>query len=304
MTLPDIDDDHPATLSAPPPVAGGLGANRGGARAAANSRGLLMTILGEYVMPDGGEVWTQTLLEALAGLGVRDKTARQTIARVHERGWLDRTRVGRQTRWHITPALRTLLELGAARIYTFGQQAQEWDGRWLLLLATVPERERSIRYRMNVRLSWAGFGSLGNGMWLTPWVAEESAAADALGELGVAATTFLAELGRLGEGADLASQAWDLPRLRHHYDRFLADAEGLDGRLTDDDDAVRELTTLVHRWRQFPFLDPDLPPELLPPDWPGPRASRRFADLRAELAPRATRWWSRTEQRYTPPSRP
>ena len=105
MTLPDIDDDHPATLSAPAALAGVLGANRDGASAAENSRGLLMTILGEYVMPDGGEVWTQPLLEALAGLGVRDKTARQTIERVHERGWLDRTRVGRQTRWHITPAI-------------------------------------------------------------------------------------------------------------------------------------------------------------------------------------------------------
>jgi phenylacetic acid degradation operon negative regulatory protein len=32
----------------------------------------------------------------------------------------------------------------------------------------------------------------------------------------------------------------------------------------------------VHHWRKFPFLDPDLPNEMLPPGWPRSRARRVF----------------------------
>ena len=35
---------------------------------------------------------------------------------------------------------------------------------------------------------------------------------------------------------------------------------------------------MVHTWRKFPFLDPDLPPELLPARWPRTRAHEVFAD--------------------------
>jgi phenylacetic acid degradation operon negative regulatory protein len=35
-------------------------------------------------------------------------------------------------------------------------------------------------------------------------------------------------------------------------------------------------TLLVHAWRRFPFLDPDLPAELLPSDWPRRRAHELF----------------------------
>jgi phenylacetic acid degradation operon negative regulatory protein len=37
-------------------------------------------------------------------------------------------------------------------------------------------------------------------------------------------------------------------------------------------------TLLVHAWRKFPFLDPDLPPGLLPSRWPRGRAHDLFAD--------------------------
>ena len=33
---------------------------------------------------------------------------------------------------------------------------------------------------------------------------------------------------------------------------------------------------MVHAWRKFPFLDPDLPGELLPARWPRARAHALF----------------------------
>jgi phenylacetic acid degradation operon negative regulatory protein len=286
-----------AELSALAPV---LGARIDGRAGADSSSDLLMTLLGEYVLPNGCRAWTQSLTALLAAMGVRDKAARQALSRMCDRGSLERERVGRQTRLTLTDDARRLLEAGAERIYQFGQRVRPWDGSWLVLLASVPESERHARYRMGLGLSWAGFGSIGQGIWLSPWGEQEDVAVELLGELGVQATSFRAGLGRLGSGQRLAHQAWDLPALRDEYDRFLGDTEPLAGSLPRPADAAVELAELVHRWRRFPFLDPDLPAELLPPDWPGPAAARRFADLRAALLPSAQAWWRDTEADLTP----
>ena len=56
-----------------------------------------------------------------------------------------------------------LLTRGAARIYEFGLRTENWDGQWLMLLASVPEANRHLRYRLRVRLEWQGFGLAGVG---------------------------------------------------------------------------------------------------------------------------------------------
>ncbi|MFC7109898.1 PaaX family transcriptional regulator C-terminal domain-containing protein [Nonomuraea rubra] len=48
---------------------------------------------------------------------------------------------------------------------------------------------------------------------------------------------------------------------------------------------------LIQEWRHFPFLDPDLPAELLQQDWPGPRAAAVFHDLRNRWHRRAQAEW-------------
>jgi phenylacetic acid degradation operon negative regulatory protein len=277
-----------------------LGARRHGSAGVDSSRDLLMTVLGEYVLPHDGGAWTQSLIALMDLLGVRDKAARQALARMCDRGWLERERVGRQTRWRLTDHAHELLDAGAERIYRFGRSGRAWDRTWLVLLASVPERERHVRYRMGLGLTWAGFGSIGQGVWLSPWREQEGVAVELLTRLGIDATSFHAQLGHLGSGSHLAGMAWDLPVLRGQYERFLADTEPLVASTPRDGEAAAELAALVHRWRRFPFLDPDLPPELLPDDWPGPAAADRFAEMRAMLLPAAQEWWRAMEQELTP----
>ncbi|MGH1492194.1 MAG: PaaX family transcriptional regulator [Acidimicrobiales bacterium] len=279
-----------------------LGAKRDGTAGADTSRGLVMTLLGEFVLPNGGVAWTQTLIEALALLGVRDKAARQAISRMHERGWLERTRVGRRTQWRLSESTRALLETGAERIYGFGRTGRAWDGSWLIVLASLPERDRSLRYRMAVGLSWSGFGSLGNGTWISPWADEESSAVQVLDGLGVDAASFVGTLGQLGKQSELVDQAWDLATLRGHYESFLADTAPLvENETSEGESSLTELALLVHRWRRFPFLDPGLPGDLLPADWPGQAAADRFTEARARLLEPATAQWLTWEENYSSP---
>lgn len=295
-----VDPAQSLAGSTPAALAPVLGANRDGSAMADSSRSLLVTVMGEFVQPAGGAVWTQTLIALMELLGIQSKATRQALARMEKRDWLKRDRVGRRTRWLLTDSFSDLLAEGAERIYGFGARPRTWDGRWLVVLASVPERDRQIRYRMGLGLNWAGMGSLGQGLWICPWVDHEPAVTELLHRLDVSASSFRAELGALGSGPELVAQAWDLPDLADRYQRFLAATESLGESAEDVDgtEAATRLAVLVHRWRRFPFLDPDLPRELLPADWPGSVSAQRFANVRAALLDPARRWWSDLEASY------
>lgn len=271
-----------------------LGARRDGSATVETTRGLLMTMLGEFVLPAGGAAWTRTLVSGLDLLGVQEKAARQALSRLEADGWLRRERIGRQARWSLTRHASQLLEEGAERIYGFGRAGRRWNGEWVVLLASVPEPQRATRYRMAQRLSWIGFGPLGPAIWVCPWTSQEAAAHHVLEELGVEATSFRGPVGVVGSADVVARRAWALGDLGEAYDQFLADFRNGTNEV-DDARAVADLTRLVHAWRKFPFLDPDLPAELLPADWPGHQATEHFAACRDRWRAPARRWWNTVE---------
>jgi phenylacetic acid degradation operon negative regulatory protein len=53
---------------------------------------------------------------------------------------------------------------------------------------------------------------------------------------------------------------------------------------------------LVHAWRKFPFLDPELPSGLLPRGWPRRRAHALFVERRARWQPTAHEFFEELEQ--------
>ena len=62
------------------------------------------------------------------------------------------------------------------------------------------------------------------------------------------------------------ADAWDLDRVREQYAAFIEDFARV--RPLSPEACFRQQTLLVHAWRKFPFLDPDLPATLLPRGWP------------------------------------
>ena len=102
-----------------------------------SARSLLMTLLGEYVLPRDRPVWTSTLVQALGTFGVEEKSARQALARTAAEGWLVSERVGRRVRWSLTAQGRKLLTEGAERIYAFGRELRDEQQRPAEFLAQV-----------------------------------------------------------------------------------------------------------------------------------------------------------------------
>jgi phenylacetic acid degradation operon negative regulatory protein len=264
---------------------------------AASARSLLLTVLGEFVLPDGRPVWTATLIDLLADLGVAEKAARQAIMRTADSGWIGASRVGRETRWSLTGAGTRLLREGTDRIYGFASDQRAWDGRWLLLSIGVPENNRALRQRLRTRLGWTGLGSVNPTTWVTPRVEREPEACRVLDELDlrVGSWSFVATAGQLGDERSLARSAWDLDAIESRYEDFL-ELVGRPRPRTDRQALVAQVR-LVQEWRRFPLLDPGLPRALLPPRWSGNRAAEVFRERHAAWAPRAKAAWAELAHR-------
>ena len=244
---------------------------------AASARSLLLTVLGEFVLPAGEAAWTAALVAALGEVGVEEKAARQALSRTAAEHLLSAERDGRRVRWHLSPGGTRLLAEGSERIYSFGRRVEQWDGRWLLLAVSVPETQRQLRHRLRTRLTWAGLGSPLPGLWVTPDTGKEKEVAAAVDELGVEAYSFTGPYGAVGDEQRVVDGAWQLAEVERRYDDFLADfgTAEVDGPR----EAFRTQVRLVQAWRRFPFLDPALPPSLLPATWPGPAAAGLFHTL-------------------------
>jgi phenylacetic acid degradation operon negative regulatory protein len=241
-----------------------------------DARSVLLTVLGEYALPTRDAIWQETLVRSLEALEHKPQSARQALARSVAGGWLTRERHGRRARLSLTTATAEILSTGAARIYSFGDD-WNWDGKWLLVVLRVPEHRRDLRNRMRTRLEWAGFGSIGGGLWITPH-------ADREGEIrvprdsdgAVELLTFDARLAGFGDPRVVVSGAWDLEDVAAEYESFVREFGRLRPRTPEA--VFRAQTMLVHEWRKFPFLDPDLPVDLLPSNWPRQRAREVFRE--------------------------
>jgi phenylacetic acid degradation operon negative regulatory protein len=248
---------------------------------------LLLTVLGEFVHPRGGQVWTGTLVEALGALGVEPKAARQALARTAAEGLLTSDRQGRRVRWTLTEQGARLLEEGTQRIYGFMREPHGWDGQWLVLTVGVPESQRRLRHRMRTRLTWLGLGS--------PDASKEPAVREVVTGLGLGDRAFawVGRTAQIGDPAKMIRAAWDVDDVEKRYLSFVDRFQETTAE-TDRDAFVRQVL-LIQEWRRFPFSDPDLPAELLDHDWPGAVAAAVFHDRRNRWHRRAQAEWDRMD---------
>ncbi len=273
----------------------GVTPDRGPPRRASSAKALLLTALGEFVLPAGGSVWTSTVVRGLAVRGVEERNARQALARLADQGVVRPERLGRRTRWHLTEGGSRLLTVGAERIYGFGAGEDRWDGRWLVVFCSVPEEQRTKRHQLRTQLEFAGFGFLAPGLAISPHPDREDAANAVLKGLDLVpgAVVLRAETGALVADDELLHRAWDLDGLAAEYEAFVAAFESR--RPAGDEDRFGALVDLVHAWRHFPFVDPEIPARLLPAAWIGGRAKRLFDARHDAWSPAARRWYDEAE---------
>jgi phenylacetic acid degradation operon negative regulatory protein len=248
---------------------------------------LVFTLFGEYLLSRRGPIWAGSLIALLQPFGLSEGAVRTVLSRMTRKGWLQSKRSGRNSFYHLTQRGRLLLEEGKARIFHFTWDTP-WDGSWFLLAYSIPENRRQLRDRMRDRLAWLGFGSLGNGLWISPHDVREYVH-QAARRLGIKDHVECFQGHRVTEMdvCQLVAKCWNLPGVNKTYHAFVErwrprlDQCQLDmsaGGMSDKACFALRFR-LIHEFRRFLLEDPFLPRTLLPTDWSGDRAFEVFHAL-------------------------
>ena len=246
---------------------------------------LLRTVIGLYLRPLGGWISTASLIRLAGDLGIPASRARTGIARLKQRGLLTAERTD-AAGYRLDPAALPMLERGDRRIFDIRTMS---DGEpWCLVSYSIPESRRELRHRLRRGLQWLGAGAVSPALWILPGPLEGEVE-DLLRDVGVRDTAVLFRTDAplvAGSLADAVRDWWDLAALRAEHERFQAAVSELPDAVTDRD-AFVAYVRLIDAWRTLPYLDPGLPAELLPADWPGSASFTVFAELSSALAERA-----------------
>jgi phenylacetic acid degradation operon negative regulatory protein len=244
------------------------------------AKSLVMTLFGDVITPHGGEVWMGSLIELLAPFGISDRLVRTSVFRLAEEGWLDAQREGRRSRYTLNPRSAARFERAYRRLYT--PVHRDWDGRWTLVLANVGKITAEQRAMLRKELLWQGYRIVAPFVLTHPapdmdMLDDVLQRADARDSVFVFTASQPDPLPARPLG-DLVAQCWDLELVIAEYTGFIDEFKGLEeildaGRCTWTPETafvVRELA--IHAFRRVNLHDPQLPLELLPPDWPGQTA--------------------------------
>jgi len=251
-------------------------------------RHLILSLFGLYARTDRRHdaLSVRTLIALMEDLDVDAAATRSSVSRLKKRGVLEPTRTGRPTGpagYRLSESALDVLREGDARIWT--RPRASVDDGWLVVVFSVPEAELNKRHELRSLLTRLGFGTAAPGVWVAPGTAYDETLA-ALDRAGLTSYTELFRGAYLGSGPARArvSEWWDLPAIATLYDEFLAEHRRLT-RLRDPEPerAFAAYLPMLTAWRRLPYLDPGIPLDLLPDDWPGITAGELFVTLDERL---------------------
>lgn len=251
---------------------------------------LLRTIIGLYLRRIGGWISASDLVSLAGELDIAPAHARTAIARLKQKGMLLSERDG-AIGYRLNPAAVEMLERGDRRI--FDVRLMQPGDPWCLVSFSVPESRRDVRHRLRRRLQWLGCGTVSPALWICPAHLHDEVE-DVFTDLGIREMAVLFRTETPQPAASLTEAVatwWDLGALRTEHELFQSATAQL-GAPASESEAFAQYVRLIDSWRVLPYVDPGLPEELLPADWPGQRSFARFARLAALLEPAAERFVS------------
>jgi phenylacetic acid degradation operon negative regulatory protein len=251
---------------------------------------LTMTLLGEFWGHRTEAIPSAALVRLLEAFEITEQAARVALGRLAARGALIMERRGRTTWYRQSPNLLTILPQGRAVTAGFGEPRTGWDGTWAVVVWSMSGGSPAVAHRVRMNLSELGFAPLSPGVWVSPDHPGEQLVRALTVDGDIKYTVFSATDADF-PGAVSPRSTWDPAEILPHYDNFL----DLFGAVQSNSpaaplNALVTRTRAVYRWFVIATLDPDLPAELLPPDWPRTEARRLLVDVVDQLAPLADRY--------------
>jgi len=269
----------------------------------ANTQSMIFTIYGDYIRHYGNKIWIGSLIRLLKEFGHNEQSVRVSVSRMMKQGWIESEKKGNKSYYFLTQRGEARMEEAAIRIFKL--TPDEWDGKWRMLMYTIPEDKRQVRDELRKELLWSGFGSFSNGCWISPNNLEKEVKL-LIEKYEIQAYTdfFVASYKGPQVERTLVEKSWPLQEIEGKYQEFITtysknfivhQSMMSKGQMTEAECFV-ERTKLVHEYRKFLFADPGLPKELLPEVWTGHHAALLFEQYYKLLAQSASKFFEEVFQ--------
>jgi len=150
-------------------------------------------------------------------------------------------------------------------------RSKDWDESWEMAVVTAPVRPLAERVALRKSMIGLRLAELREGVWIRP----DNLLRQHDRTVTEQCTFFVS---RYPDPLALVSQLWDLPGWAREARRLCAeldDADGLTAGFVATAKVIRHL-----------LIDPYLPAELLPADWPGEVLRERYAEFSVSYAQR------------------
>ncbi|MFE3973665.1 MULTISPECIES: phenylacetic acid degradation operon negative regulatory protein PaaX [unclassified Peribacillus] len=263
-----------------------------------NTQSMIFTIYGDYIRNYGSKIWIGSLIRLLKEFGHNEQGVRVAVSRMVKQGWIQSEKQGNKSYYFLTDRGVQRMDEAANRIYKM--KPNDWDGKWRVLMYTIPEDKRQLRDDFRKELIWSGFGSFSSGCWISPNNLEKQIhRLIEKYDINEYVDFFISEYKGPKENQSLVEKSWHLEEIENKYEEFIEKYSKQfivhqsiisRGEMSDADCFV-ERTNLVHEYRKFLFIDPGLPKELLPSKWNGNHAALLFSQYYQVLAEPASRFF-------------
>jgi phenylacetic acid degradation operon negative regulatory protein len=252
---------------------------------------LIVTVYGDAIVPRGGSLWLGSLLDMMAGFGVEPGLVRTAVSRLVADGWFERTRIGKQSYYRLSPWGTGEFAAAATRIYRAAEPP--WNGE--MELAVIAASDTATRAEHRERMLRAGWGQAAANVMVRPHM---PAAPDGGPPASSEIISLVTRPQSAANARALAKACWQLAELDAANGQFLSafrpvaeEVEG--GAQLGDAQAFQLRTLLIHDWRRIVLRDPLLPRAMLPEDWPGLAALELVSGVYRLVLAGAERWLDR-----------
>ncbi len=228
---------------------------------------ILITLI--RAMDDLSEAAVKSLLHRMVGLGM-----------------LEVTRQGRVGVYRLAGTM--LAGFAAVRDHGRIRTPLAWTGAFHSVIYDIPESHRPLRDQLRNQAFRAGYRALRPGVLISP--TDESAALKQPTEPGLRCVMGWLSV-ELDEARAIARTAWDLDRHRASRQRAIGTLRAaLANPAPEDPEALRRYHQVIQPVVDVRFNDGDLPPELLPDDWPGGELFALMDEVTRHLGPAVDRY--------------
>jgi phenylacetic acid degradation operon negative regulatory protein len=243
----------------------------------------ILDVYGAFGRRVGGWIAIADLIALLGPMGLDAQSLRSATSRMKRSGLLSASRQDGTAGYALTTAAMELLADGDRRI--FHPLVEQTKRGWVLAVFSVPESQRDSRYLIRSRLAGLGFGTVASGVMVAPRaMAPEARHMLQRRRLHQFVHLWESELIDAAEARSMVASAWDLKDIASSYRHFIRHAgatvkQAKKSRAPDGEWAFGAYIDVLAEWRPLPYLDPDLPLDLLPATWPARTARALFLDI-------------------------